>query len=184
MKTIYYLPGNGGRLNAGLGAELLRRGFSLEGREQIAAFRDLTFEEKISLIAEDLKNNHWRQDALVIANSIGAYQFLHAQSMLPAFVGKVVLLSPIIGEAFDPAINRMYVPPRAGKLQRLIEQGEFNAPLNCEIHVGEHDWQANPDEVVKLAHRVGFKVNIVPGSGHQLDRVYVGEVLSGLMTQA
>ena len=183
MKTIYYLPGNGGHFNAGLGAELLRRGASLEGREQVGRFRDLSFEEKISLIAEDLKTNHWHQDALVIANSMGAYLFLHAQSMLPAFVGKVVLLSPIIGEAFDPAINRMYVPPRAGKLQRLIEQGEFNAPLNCEIHVGEHDWQANPAEVLKMASRVGFKVNIVPGSGHQLDRVYVGEVLSRVMAQ-
>ena len=184
MKTIYYLPGNGGRLNAGLGAELQRRGASLEGREQVGAFRDLTFEEKISLIAEDLKTNHWHQDALVIANSMGAYLFLHAQSMLPAFVGKVVLLSPIIGEAFDPATNRNYVPPRAGKLQRLVEQGEFNAPSNCEVHVGEDDWQANPAEVLKLASRVGFEVNIVPGSGHQLDRVYVGEVLSRIMTTA
>ena len=184
MKTVYYLPGNGGRLNAGLGAELLRRGASLEGREQVGVFRELSFEEKISLIAEDLKTNHWHQDALVIANSMGAYLFLHAQSMLPAFVGKVVLLSPIIGEAIDPATNRMYFPPRAGKLQRLIEQGEFNAPLNCEIHVGEHDWQANPAEVLKLASRVRFKVNIVPGSGHQIDRVYVGDVLSRVLATA
>ena len=104
--------------------------------------------------------------------------------MLQAFVGKVVILSPIIGEAFDPATNRMYVPPRAGKLQRLIEQGGFNTPLNCEIHVGEHDWQANPNEVLKLASRTGFKVNIVPGSGHRLDCFYVGEVLYRLMAQA
>ena len=35
--------------------------------------------------------------------------------------------------------------------------------MNCEVDVGEHDWQANPDEVLKLASRVGFEVNIVPG---------------------
>ena len=93
----------------------------LEGREHVGAFRHLTFEEKITLIASDLQTHHWHKGALIIANSIGAYLFLHAQSMLPAFVGKVVLLSPIIGEAFDPATNRVYVPPRAGKLQQYIE---------------------------------------------------------------
>ena len=181
MKTIYYLPGNGGRLDSGLGAELLRRGAVLEGREHVGAFRHLTFGEKITLIASDLQTHHWHKDALVIANSIGAYLFLHAQSMLPAFVGKVVLLSPIIGEALDPATNRVYVPPRAGKLQQYIAEGKFNAPVDCEIHVGELDWQANPDEVLNLAKSVGFRVNIVPSSGHQLDRLYVGGLLFKLM---
>lgn len=181
MKTIYYLPGNGDRLDTGWGAELLRRGAVLKGREHVGAFRDLTFEEKITLIVSDLKSNHWHQDALVIANSIGAYLFLHAQSMLPAFVGKVVLLSPIIGEAFDPETNRVYIPPRAGKLQQYIAAGRFNAPVDCEIHVGELDWQANPNEVTKLATPVGLRVNIVPDSGHQLDRAYVRELLTKLL---
>ena len=154
----------------------------LEGREHVGAFRHLTFEEKITLIASDLQTHHWHKGALIIANSIGAYLFLHAQSMLPAFVGKVVLLSPIIGEAFDPATNRVYVPPRAGKLHQYIVEGKFNAPVDCEIHVGELDWQANSDEVFKLAASVGFRVSIVPGSGHQIDRNYVCEVLASLLS--
>ena len=181
MKTIYYLPGNGGRLDTGLGAELLRRGAVLEGREHVGVFRHFTFEEKITLIVSDLQTHHWHQDALVIANSIGAYLFLHAQSMLPAFVGKVVLFSPIIGEAIDPATNRVYVPPRAGKLQQYIAAGKFNVPIDCEIHVGEWDWQANPDVVLNLAKSVGIRVNIVPSSGHQLDRAYIGELLTKLL---
>ena len=56
MKTIIYLPGNSGRLNVGLGAELMRRCALIEGREQVGAFRELTSQEKITLIAEDLKN--------------------------------------------------------------------------------------------------------------------------------
>ena len=34
-KTIYYLPGHGGRLGTGLGEALLSRGYNVSGRETV-----------------------------------------------------------------------------------------------------------------------------------------------------
>jgi len=82
MTSIYYLPGHGGRLDAGLGAELTSRGFDLTGRQTIGPFRNLTFSEQIDLVANDLRTLFWHEDAKVIANSFGAYLFLHAQTLL------------------------------------------------------------------------------------------------------
>lgn len=68
---IYYLPGMGGRLDAGLGGELLRRGFALSGRETIGAFKKLSFGEQVDAVKQDLVERCWKPEALVVANSFG-----------------------------------------------------------------------------------------------------------------
>lgn len=177
MATLYFLPGNQGRLDKGLGAELMRRGFSLAGRENLGAFQKLGFAEKIQCIADDLKNHFCHHDAHVIANSFGAYLFLHAQSLMPPFVGKVLLLSPITGEASDVEHMRFYVPPHAAKLGELAAAGNYPAPTRCEIHVGEDDWQAVPARLLAFARPLGIPVTVIPNAGHRLDRDYVCSVL-------
>ena len=77
-KHIYYLPGHGGLISTGLGEELLKRGFSVSGRETVGEFRKLPFQEQIDLIKSDLIDLHWSEDARVIANSFGAYLFRSA----------------------------------------------------------------------------------------------------------
>ena len=34
------------------------------------------------------------------------------------------------------------------------------------MHVGEHDWQANPLDVTKFAQQVGIDVHVVEDAGH------------------
>jgi len=96
---IYYLPGMGGRLDLGLGEELIRRGYSLCGRETVGAFKKLNFKHQISAVKQDLMGQFWTPEARVIANSFGAYLFLHAQLELEPFPGRVLLLCPIVGGA-------------------------------------------------------------------------------------
>ena len=86
--TIYYLPGMGGHLGSGLGQGLLSRGYDVTGRETTGEFRDLKFQSQIDAIAEDLRSNFWYEDSKVIANSFGAYLFLHAQMQLEPYIGK------------------------------------------------------------------------------------------------
>ena len=107
MKNIiYYLPGMGGHLGSGLGQGLLGRGYDVTGRETTGEFRDLKFQSQIDAIAEDLRANFWYEDSKVIANSFGAYLFLHAQAQLEPYIGKVILLSPIVGEFENEGIGR------------------------------------------------------------------------------
>jgi hypothetical protein len=177
MKTIYYLPGHGGHLETGLGAALMDRGFDLAGRQTVGPFRNLTFSEQIELVANDLRSLFWRTDARVIANSFGAYLFLHAQTILPPYIGRVLLLSPIVG-AFENAERMMiFEPRRKGQLQAMTEAGTYPIPHNCEFHVGELDWQSDPSAVTALANSWGRLVTVVPGGEHCLDKDYVARLL-------
>lgn len=175
--TVYLLPGRGGLLDKGLGAELQRRGYKVLGRELRGEFQKLSFADQLDLVAKDLRENFWHEDAKVIANSFGAYLFLHAQILLQPFVGRALLLSPIVGEASNEEHMMFFVPPRAGRIQELIEIGSYPTPTRCEIHVGELDWQSVPDNVSEIGQRLALKVSIVPDAGHRLPADYVSSVL-------
>jgi hypothetical protein len=176
-QTIYYLPGYGGQLGTGLGRALMDRGFDVTGRETRGDFRRLPFDEQISTVGQDLKGNFWHDEARVICNSFGAYLFLHAQAQLPPFPGRVLLLSPIVGEFTNEQARTSFSPPRPTKLKDLAEAGRLAMPRVCEIHVGEKDWQSIPASVNALGRLSGIPVNVVQGCGHDLGKQYVGTLL-------
>lgn len=177
LTPVYYLPGRGGLLTTGLGEGLACRGVSVSGRETVGTFRGLSFQEQIDTICEDLRLSFWHEEAHVVAVSYGAYLFLHAQAQLPPYPGKILLLSPIVGQFSSEEIGIGFVPPRANKLRNLIEEKKCPRPLSCEIHVGVEDWQSNPANVISFAEKLGCAVSVVPGLGHQLGKDYVGGAL-------
>lgn len=175
--TIYYLPGHGGRLHTGLGEGLRERGWSVAGRETVGSFRAQGFQEQIETVAEDLQEHFWHRDAQVVCNSFGAYLFLHAQTEMPPYPGRVLLLSPIVGAFEDEEHLMHFSPPRATALMRLVAEGSYTPPRQCEIHVGELDWQSVPAHVKTFAAPLTIPVTVVPGAGHMLGRDYVGSLL-------
>lgn len=183
-KTIYYLTGMRGTLKTGVAIGLLNRGYKLYGRELVGEFRSLDFQRKIDLISDDLRTNFWSSDARVIANSFGAYLFLHAQSQMEPYVGKVTLLSPIVGEFGTGEGMMNFIPPRSEKLFQLAQAGVFPTPKQCEIHVGSDDWQSNPASVQKLGSMLGVDVTVVPNAGHSLPKEYVGALLDSWTASA
>lgn len=178
-QTVYYLPGHGGLISTGLGQALLDRGYDVTGRETVGDFKSLGFQAQVQTVASDLREYFWREDARVIANSFGAYLFLHAQALLgEPYIGNVILLSPIVGEFAkdDEARPMNFIPPYAEKLLELASTGQFPVPVNCEIHVGSEDWQSCANSKV-FGEMVGIKVHLVEGAGHMLPHAYVGELL-------
>jgi hypothetical protein len=174
---IYYLPGMGGRLDTGLGEELLQRGFALRGRETVGVFRKLRFGEQVEAVKQDLVERFWKPEARVIANSFGGYLFLHAQLGLHPFPGRVLLLSPVIGSTAQSATGMRFYPPQADVLKQTAQAGKFSKPHSIEVHVGEQDWQAGPKALVEFCKAVGIEVHVVPGRGHMLGSDYVGPLL-------
>ena len=175
--TLYYLPGRGGRLDAGLGTALVERNLLVSGRETIGEFASLSFQEQVELVAQDIQANFWHQEAKVLANSFGAYLFLHAQTLMPAYIGKVLLLSPIVGEFSNNETGTHFVPPRSRKLKELAQAKKYPTPQSCEIHVGEQDWQSNPEHVSEFGKLLNMSVTVVPRAGHMLPKEYVTTVL-------
>ena len=176
-RTVYYLPGQGGQLATGLGQGLIDRGFHVTGRETRGDFRSLSFEEQIQVVIQDLQDHFWHEQARVICNSFGSYLFLHAQAQMPAFVGRVLLLSPIVGEFTNEQTRTSFSPPRPQRLKDLAEAGQFNAPAHCEIHVGAEDWQSIPANVQAFGRLTGIPVNVLPKGGHDLGKAYVSPLL-------
>jgi hypothetical protein len=176
-KTIYLLCGHGGRITNGLGQELSRRGYDVVGRETVGDFKKLDFDQQVAIIAEDLKANFWHQNARVIANSYGAYLFLHAQTMMDAFIGKVMLLSPIVGEFSNEDIRMGFIPPYSKRLFELASSGSYPRLKQCEIHVGSEDWQSNPLNVTAFADLLDISVSVVKDEGHSLPKQYVSAQL-------
>jgi hypothetical protein len=180
MKIVYYLPGMGGRLDTGLGLALLSRDFHLQGRELAGEFRQLDFGQQVDCVANDLQSEAVREGACVVANSFGAYLFLHAQAQMPPFKGNVLLLSPIVGHFSHESTQMGFVPPRSERLGQMARAGAFPVPEQCEIHVGADDWQSNPASVKAFGSMLGIPVNVVPNAGHSLPQDYVSGALDRL----
>jgi hypothetical protein len=177
QKSIYYLLGRAGRLDTGLGQHLLQRGYDVTGRATVDEFNRLSFAEQVDTVVQDISKYFWDASAQIIANSFGAYLFLHAQIQLAPSPGKVLLLSPIVGESTNQATATSFVPPRAAQLFELASNDKYPTPLNCEMHVGSLDWQCNPENVQKLAGLINLKAFVVDGAGHSLPKSYVGPLL-------
>jgi alpha-beta hydrolase superfamily lysophospholipase len=176
-KTIYLLCGHGGRITNGLGQELSKRGYDVVGRETVGDFKKLDFDQQVAIIAEDLKANFWHEDSRVIANSYGAYLFLHAQTMMAAYIGKVMLLSPIVGEFSNEDIRMGFIPPYSKRLFVLASSNSYPRLKQCEIHVGSEDWQSNPQNVTAFADLLDISVSVVNDEGHSLSKQYVSAQL-------
>jgi len=176
-KSVYYLPGANGRLETGLGEGLASRGFRVWGRATVGDFKKLSFQEQVDVIARDLQGPLWHPEARVVANSYGGYLFLHAQLQMPAYIGRVLLLSPILGAFENEERGQYFVPPRADRIMDAMKAGIFNAPNAFEVHVGTNDWQSTPTEVEELGFRTGATVHLADGLGHQLGKEYVSRVL-------
>ncbi len=177
INSIYYLPGHGGRLTSGLGEALSQRGLAIVGRETAGDFLDLPFLEQVALVVADLRANFWSPNALVIANSFGAYLFLHAQASILPYPGRVLILSPIIGDFQNEDIGAFFSPPYPNLLGELAKAKVFPSPLNAQIHVGAEDWQSDPKQVQRFAELTKIPVTVVPDAGHMLPKSYVANLL-------
>ena len=170
-------------MTAGLGLVLKARGYHLSGRETLSDFAKLPLHMQAQAIADDLQGEFWDGSAQVIANSYGAYLFLFAQSLMSAFPGKVLLLSPVIGAVTGSSIGKAgFAPPYADRLMALARLGGLVVPEHCEIHIGANDWQCPAERLSEFGRMTGLPVTIVSGSGHMLDHNYVQTLLDQWLT--
>ena len=173
MPAIYYVPGRGGRLNAGLGLELSARGYDLIGREiagpgprdQSNPFASLSFQQQVEVIQYDLQTHAWTPEALVIGNSFGAYLIAHAILQLGNFPGKCLFLSPVLGAVKTPGM--LFKPPKSGVLKDAIENQSFPSII-LDILVGSRDEHFLPDVAGKLSQITKGETIIIDNEGHRL----------------
>jgi len=173
MPAIYYVPGRGGRLNAGLGLELSARGYDLIGREiagpgprdQSNPFASLSFEQQVEVIQYDLQTHFWTPEALVIGNSFGAYLIAHSILRLGEFPGKCLFLSPVLGAV--KATGMLFKPPKSGVLKDAIETRSF-PPIILDILAGSKDEHLLPPQAKKLSDQTNGSLSLIKDQGHRI----------------
>ena len=183
MPAIYYVPGRGGRLNAGLGLELSARGYDLIGREiagpgprdQSNPFASLSFQQQVEVIQHDLKTHAWAAEALVIGNSFGAYLIAHSILQLGKFPGKCLFLSPVLGAV--KTTGMLFKPPKSGALKDAIESRSFPLII-LDIIVGSRDEHFVPEIAEKLGQLTSSgSITILDDEGHRLGHKIVKDKL-------
>ena len=182
MQTLYYMPGRGGRLDRGLGPALAQRGFDVFGREITAQtgqstgnpFAALSFEQQVQVVAHDLNTLVSEENPCVIGNSFGAYLIVHALLQAENFVGRCLLLSPVLGPC---RLSGLYFrPPKAGQLQKAIERGAFQH-VAIDIVTGELDAQSPRALCEQLTANAKGQLQIIEGEGHRINPVVIEGVL-------
>ena len=182
MPAIYYVPGRGGRLNAGLGLELSSRGYDLIGREiagtgprdQSNPFASLSFQQQVEVIQHDLQTHFWTPEALVIGNSFGAYLIAHSILQLGGFPGKCLFISPVLGAV--KTTGMLFKPPKSGALHDAIANGSFPHMI-LDIIVGSSDEHFLPKVAEKLEQLTSGSISIIDDERHRLSYGVVKEKL-------
>lgn len=176
MRMIYYLPGRGGRLDSGLGLELISRGYSVVGREitrgrrlsdpEVEDFSKLSFPDQVAMIVNDLTTLKKNDIQSVIAYSFGAYLLLHAYLEIGTNIGRTLLLSPVLGAS---RVEGFYFrPPQAHRIKTVLEDQAF-PNLHLHILVGSEDDQSDQELCQKLHQATIGTLEVVNGEGHRLD---------------
>jgi hypothetical protein len=145
----------------------MNRGLDVTGKETKGEFKELSFTDQVETVKEDLLNNFGTEESRVIANSFGAYLFLHAQASLEPYLSKLLLLLPIVGGFAGEATGRFFSLPQEHKLSKLAEAGQFPVPMNCDAHTGWEDWQSHPDAVTKFFGLLGVDAVVAEGRGRR-----------------
>jgi predicted alpha/beta hydrolase family esterase len=180
----YYLPGRGGRIDRGLGAELVRQGYEVSGREVTprerntanSEFGHLQFQEQVDLIQHDLLH-HDHDGGLVIAHSFGAYLLLHALLGKTDFLGHCLLISPITGSA---TTEGMYFRPPAAKILEQAIDDQYFQRFKIRVLVGGLDNQSNPERCKGLVANMSTDLVLLKTQGHQLNH----DDVSGFITSS
>jgi len=77
-KKVYLLPGRGGRVDGFMGKILSDLGYEVVGHNIDKHFQTTKFSQQVAVIKDDLEALFFDHNAKVVANSYGAYLFLHA----------------------------------------------------------------------------------------------------------
>jgi pimeloyl-ACP methyl ester carboxylesterase len=179
--TVYLMPGRGHRLKE-MGGFMTSLGFDVCGREVLPPFSTRPFADQIQVIQRDL-SFFWSAGAKLVGHSYGGYLLLQALADLAAFPGRILLFSPVLGASTTG--NLYWRPPRADKLLRLAEHGQFPTPDALEIHTGGTDQGCDPNLARRLGARIpGATVAIVPDQGHVLPVGYAQVVIRAFLNRS
>ncbi|MBF0121357.1 MAG: alpha/beta hydrolase [Desulfobacterales bacterium] len=162
-----------------VGRILTNLGFKVQCRKLSEEFLSLRFNEQLTIVEDDLQSIDWASETVLIGHSYGAYILLHTLATMTLFPGRVLLISPVLGQAVSGNFQYGMLPPRARMLLKMAKHGTFPIPRYLEIHIGANDNSCDPNLAREFASLIATSnIHIIPGTGHNLSEAYLETVLN------
>ncbi len=171
-----YITGLNGSSNSGLAKHLLE-----EYKAKVIAideqFQALSFSEQVALIT-----NSFCGCSHLIANSFGAYLFLHSMLQKDYQDVKILLLSPILGPSLTKGGGR--IPNGYSILKKELINKAFTIPKYISIVYGDSDSHFS-NSGLELIQSLNLPLNItkIPNEGHRINQQIIRFQISNFLKQ-
>lgn len=176
---IFYISGRGGDIHTGLGEYLKKLSKNFDGLSLTDSFLNTPFSEQVSELRTAITAATEKQ-ARIVANSYGAYLFLHALINLPKIESRVLLLSPVLGACMTE--SRYIRPPGVKTLYQALQDNLIPVPEHIELHTGEDDKTCAPVMACEFNELIPLhKLKIIPHQGHMIDKPVVRRIVKDFL---
>lgn len=165
--SLFYITGLYGSIENGLGRYLNLKHDLIGGISLNESFSKLKFLDQLSNVHKMLADFQLNGGHHVIANSYGAYLFLHCVLRNPELSNlRSLLLSPVLGQSQFNGLGR--IPPQALKLKNHLKAKQLSLK-NCTILAGSADPVINWEIIDIIREYDAVQITIAKDENHQIN---------------
>ena len=174
MQKIKYITGRGGDARSGLSVylETLTDDYSVLAADPV--FLRQSFHQQVSAVRDFCAI----EQSNIIANSFGAYLFLHSLIDQPPLKSRILLLSPVLGRVTSEERMLISIPPGEKTLKSAIAEDRIALPRHLEILTGEEDDICDASLARSTADKLGAKIQVLEQEGHLITPSKVSDAIS------
>ena len=161
---IRYITGRGGDALGGLSAYLATLSENFDALAIDPSFLSADFLEQIEVVREFCAE----EGAYIIANSYGAYLFLHSLIARAPLRASALLLSPVLGRVNSEKRMLISRPPGEKRFNRAVSDGSFGLPAVTRIVTGEDDAVCDSQLSAHVSSQLHIELEVLIGEGHMI----------------
>ena len=169
MLKLKYITGRGGDGLGGLSAYLTTLTPNYRVLAIDPAFLSQDFHEQILQV----RSFCTADDGYIIANSYGAYLFLHSLIGRAPLQSSALLLSPVLGRVNSEKRMLISRPPGEKRFKRAVSDGSFGLPAVTRIVTGEEDEICDSQLAAHISSQLNIELEVLIGEGHMISAAKV-----------
>ena len=166
---IRYITGRGGDALGGLSAYLATLCENFDALAIDPSFLSADFLEQIEVVREFCAE----EGAYIIANSYGAYLFLHSLIGKTPLQASALLLSPVLGRVNSEKRMLISRPPGEKRFKRAVSDGSLGLPSVTRIVTGEDDEVCDSQLAAHISSQLNIQLEVLIGEGHMISAAKV-----------
>lgn len=174
---IRYITGRVGDALGGLSAYLATLAENFDALAVDPSFLSADFMEQVEVVREFCAE----EGAYIIANSYGAYLFLHSLIGRTPLQASALLLSPVLGRVNSERRMLISRPPGEKRFKRAVSDGSFGLPFDTRIVTGADDEVCDPRLAAYISSQLNIELEVLSGEGHLISPAKVAVAIDAFL---